>query len=315
MKRVRITNERVNSYGFRVLTDGVDTAQYERNPVLLYMHQRGQIIGYVKDLKKEDGAITGEPVFDCATELSRQCKKQFEFGSLRMVSAGLDPKETSDRKELIAEGQTRPTVTKSKLVEVSMVDIGANDDATVLMRDGQKITLSDGADCPLPLLNQDNNNNNQKQEEMELKTIALQLGLPETADEAAVMAKLAEMKNKETEVANLQAEKARLELASVTALVDGAVGDKKVDAESKDFYVALGKEIGTEKLKKLLDSMSPKVKLSQVIGYQGGQPTGGNGSFKKLSEVPPSQLLTLKKENPDEYKRLYKAEYGIDMPE
>lgn len=187
MKRFRITNERVNSYGFRVLTDGVDADQYERNPVLLYMHQRGQIIGYVKDLKKENGEITGEPVFDCATELSKQCKKQYEFGSLRMVSAAFDPKETSDAKELLAEGQTRPTVTKCKLVEVSMVDIGANDDAIVLMRDGQRIKLSDGGECVLPLLKQaNNNNNNQKQEEMELKTIALQLGLPETADEAAV---------------------------------------------------------------------------------------------------------------------------------
>ena len=76
MKRLRITNERLNGYGFRVLTSGGNLDQYQRNPVLLYMHERGKVIGIMKDLKVENGEITAEPVFDEATELSRQCKKQ-----------------------------------------------------------------------------------------------------------------------------------------------------------------------------------------------------------------------------------------------
>lgn len=52
-KRVRITNSSVNCYGTRVLTEGLDISQYERNPVLLYMHERGEVIGYMKDLKLE----------------------------------------------------------------------------------------------------------------------------------------------------------------------------------------------------------------------------------------------------------------------
>ena len=50
-KRVRITNDSLNSYGTRVLTAGMNVEQYQRNPVLLYMHERGNVIGYVKDLK------------------------------------------------------------------------------------------------------------------------------------------------------------------------------------------------------------------------------------------------------------------------
>lgn len=30
--RVRLTNDTLNSYGYRVLTEGVDTTQYERTP-------------------------------------------------------------------------------------------------------------------------------------------------------------------------------------------------------------------------------------------------------------------------------------------
>ena len=53
-KRVRITNDSLNSYGTRVLTAGMNVEQYQRNPVLLYMHERGNVIGYVKDLKVEE---------------------------------------------------------------------------------------------------------------------------------------------------------------------------------------------------------------------------------------------------------------------
>lgn len=156
-KRVRISNDSLNSYGSRVLTSGMNVEQYCRNPVLLYMHQRGNVIGYVKDLKVENGEVTGEPVFDEATELSRRCKKQFEFGSLRMVSAGIDILEMSEEPGQLVQGQTCPTITKSRLYEVSMVDVGANDDAIVLMKDGKQITLGRDGECPLPLIN------NQKQ--------------------------------------------------------------------------------------------------------------------------------------------------------
>lgn len=58
-KRVRISNESLNSYGTRVLTAGMNVDQYNRNPVLLYMHQRGQVIGCVKDLRVEGDEVTG----------------------------------------------------------------------------------------------------------------------------------------------------------------------------------------------------------------------------------------------------------------
>ena len=141
-KRVRISNDSINSYGTRILTSGLDISQYERNPVLLYMHQRGTVIGLVKNIKKENNEVTGELEFDEATELSRQLKMQYEKGSIRMVSIGADVLELSEDKDLMLAGQTAPTVTKSKLFEVSLVDIGANDDAITLRKDGKVLTLS-----------------------------------------------------------------------------------------------------------------------------------------------------------------------------
>lgn len=308
-KRVRISNDSLNSYGFRVLTSGLDVAQYNRNPVLLYMHERGNVVGYVKDLKVENNEVTGELMFDCASELSQRCKKQFEFGSLRMVSAGLEILETSEDKEVLVAGQTRPTITKSKLFEVSVADVGANDDALVLQRNGKTITLGRDGDCDLPLLN--NNNKHQKTEEMENKTIALQLGLPETATEAEITAKLAELSALKEQNVSLLKEKESLTLVNITNLVTQAITEKRLEEKDKDQFVELGKKIGAEELEKTLKAMHPAVKLSAVLGHQGGAPAGEQ-KYTKLSEVPADQIATLRSENPEEYKRLYKAEYGIE---
>lgn len=308
-KRVRISNDSLNSYGTRVLTAGMNVEQYCRNPVLLYMHERGNVIGYVKDLKVENDEVTGELVFDEATELSKRCKKQFEFGSLKMVSAGLDIIELSEDSAYLVAGQTSPTVTKSKLFEVSVVDIGANDDALVLKKDGKRITLGRDGECPLPELS---NNPQKSKSEMEQKAIALQLGLPETATDAEIAEKLGELKAAKEENAKLQKEKDALTLASITSLVEKAIGEKRITADKKDEFINLGKEIGVEKLTSVFSAMSPQVKLSTVLGQHGTAKTDVPVTYKKLSEVPGDKLLEMREQQPDEYKRLYKAEYGME---
>lgn len=260
--RVRLTNDTLNSYGYRVLTDGVDISQYERNPILLYMHSRGKAIGLVKDIKRENGEITGELSFDEATDLSVQCKKQWDFGSLRMVSIGFRVMETSDAPEHILPGQRYATVTRASLLEVSLVDIGANNDAIRLYKDGQLMTLSEGGDCLLPKLNHNPTNTTQQ---MDIKTLAQTLGLPETADEAAVNAKLAEMKQKNDEADTLRQENDSLKLAQVTAAVDAAIAARKIPAQKKQHFIDLGQKVGIESLNATLEAITAAPKLSSMI--------------------------------------------------
>lgn len=261
-KRVRLTDDSLNSHGSRVLTSGIDVAQYERNPVLLYMHERGKVIGYMKDIEVKDGEITGEPVFDCATELSEQCKKQWEVGSLRMVSIGIDVLELSEKPEHLVAGQTTPTITKSKIFETSIVDIGANDNAIVMRHNGKQITLGRDSENPLPMLS----NKPQKTEpKMELKTLALHLGLPETADEAAVNAKLAELKAFNEDAERIRKENDELKLAQITYAIDTAIAEKKINQDKKEHFINIGKKLGIDELKETLAAMSPQVKLSTII--------------------------------------------------
>lgn len=310
-KRVRITNSRVNSYGARVLTEGGDLHQYERNPVLLYMHERGQVIGCMRDIRIAGDEMSGEPVFDEASELSRRCKKQWEFGSLRMVSIGIDILETSTAPELLLPGQTRPTITKWRLDEISIVDIGANDDAIVLRRDGKRIELGKDGECHLlPLIN-----NQPKIEEMEIKELALLLGLPETADEVAVKAKVSELQKMAEDVARLRTqvdaltkEKEALTLARITAAVDKAIAEKRLESAKKSQFIELGEKVGIEELDGIFDSMAPKTKLSAALNGSSGSTSN---EWKTLYDVPADKMMELRTEDPEEYQRLYKATYSF----
>lgn len=346
-RRVRITNDRLNSYGTRVLTAGMDVGQYERNPVLLYMHERGNVIGYMKDVEKGDGEVTGEPVFDEASELSRRCKRQWEFGSLRMVSAGLDILELSADASLAVEGQTRETITRSRLTEVSVVDIGANDDAIVLKMGGERIELGREGECAIPLLEGHANGmrtgfeghsetgttpgtttpgttisttttsttTSKLENEMEMKDVAKQLGLPETASADEIGKKLNALNAQGAELERLKKDHADMELRLLTAAVDAACTDGRVTEDKKDVFVALGKQVGADGLEKVLAAL-PRQKTASLMGQiqdQGAGAGTGYGQYKKLSDVPAEEMLKLKAEHPKEYMRLYKAEYGMEF--
>lgn len=297
VKRVRLTNERLNCYGSWLVTAGGDIEQFQKNPILLYMHKRGTVVGQVKNIKVEGDEITGELEFDEATDLSIQLKKQYECGSLRMVSVGISVIELSDDPALLKPGQTCMTVTKWKLNEVSLVDIGANDDAITLKMDGKVLELGEGGENHLPKLN----TNNKSETEMDLKSIALSLGLPETATEAQVQAKIAELKAAE----NSMNESRR---SSITLAVDTAIKEKKITADKKQHFMDLGEKIGLKDLQATFDAMSPMQRLSSVID----KGNGGASEYKKLSEVPADQLMDLRENEPETYKKLYRAEYGIE---
>ena len=69
----------------------------------------------------------GDAVFDDSTELASTVKKQVEKGFLRCVSIGIDPITT----EVLNGVQT---IIKSRLIEVSIVDIPSNENAVKLCR-------------------------------------------------------------------------------------------------------------------------------------------------------------------------------------
>ena len=321
-KRVRLTNDRLNAYRTRVLTAGMDIEQFERNPVLLWMHRRGEVIGIVTDIKREGDEITGVLQFDEASELSQKCKKQWEFGSLRMVSVGIDILEWDEDPTLYVEGQQLATISRSKLTEVSLVDIGANDDALVLTHKGKTLNFAKDGYQPLPLAkptdpaiqtnlqNQPNSSTPNPSKTMDQKVLALSLGLPETATEQEITDKLNALQAAAAETAQLREEQEKMKLAQLEAEVDKAIAEKRIEDKMRAHFVETGKTIGLEALKTTLSAISPRMKLSKTLNSSGQEVVPA--TFTKLSEVPAEQLSEMRENDPEQYRKLYKAEYGMD---
>lgn len=313
MPRVRISNETLNCYGTWVKTDGIDLTQYRRNPILLWMHERGKVIGIMEDIRVENGEVTGELKFDGVRDESRIAQKQFEAGTLKMVSPGFDILETSDKMELRKPGQKMKTVTRCRLLEVSVVDAGGNDDNMVLSHEGQILELKAGGTCAvLGLLD----NTNAQKEEYQMKLIALKLGLPETATEKEIADQVDILLAYKTSNEALKTELDQLKLAGITQLVDGAIADGKFTADKKEHFLKLGRSMGTESLKETLDAMQSVAKPMNLIKPMSGAGAGQTAAatYRKLSDVPADQLKLMRTQNPEQYKTLFKAEYGMECP-
>ena len=315
----------MNSYGTRILTAGIDLEQYRRNPVLLWMHRRNYQdtagpIGRIENLRLDGTRLIGTPGFDQNDPFAKQIQSKWENGFLRMASAGLELLEVSDDPSLAFDGQTRATVTRSKLIEVSIVDIGSNDEALKLYESGKMLTLAAGEDhksLPMLKLNADPKQregeeiNKQKIEKQMNKEFLTLLGLPETATEEQALASLRLLKTRADQVETIQ-------LAAVTAAVDNAIAEKRIMAENRDHFIALGKNAGLENLTATLKLMPVQQKPTEVINLSKTSAPGAVAApkeYAKLSEVPEKELLTMRKENPAKYAQLFKAEYGMDCPE
>lgn len=320
-KEFIINTSRLNSYGFRVLTAGIDISQFLKNPLLLFMHRRAGIgeslpIGTVENLRFEGDMLIGTPVFDADDEFAQKIAGKWEKGVLRMCSAGLEPIELTRAPEHIIEGQTRETVSRSKLVEVSIVDIGSNDDALQLFQpDGQLIQLSAHEDNAfIPFLKLDNSNDtgeevpplqttdNENKNALRMEKILLALGLTPTANEDEAVTAIQRLKT--------DAERAStIELARITGAVDEAIKASKATADKRDHLITLGKSAGFEALQETIAMLTPATKPMDIVGKATG--TGAGALNLKYSEMTPEQLVELRENNREAYIKLYKAEFGF----
>lgn len=310
-----INTSGLNSYGTRVLTPGIDLAQFKRNPVLLYMHTRGfdgksTPIGRVENIRVEGDELRGTPVFDMKDPFAAEIARKWEEDFIRMCSAGLEPVELSTATEHLLPGQSRATVVRSKLVEVSIADIGSNDDALQLYEPSGKILrLASGADSEIvPLLKnahtpaaepapEENNGNNQTL--FSMNKILLTLGLPATATEDDAV----------NAITKLQGDVACIELARIEAAVDAAIEARKTTADKRDHLITLGKKAGFDVLQSTIAMLTPVQKPTQLINPAGGAASGASVELA-YSDMSDEQLRKLEKENPEKFMQLFKAEFG-----
>ena len=309
-----INTENVNSYGYRILTDGIDYAQYMRNPVVLFMHERGvnaykgsEVIGRCTRLYKEGTTLIAEVEFDEQDEFAKKIAGKVERGYIRMASMFAEIQEVSTQPQHILEGQVYETVTACKLVEISIVDIGGNDNALKLSKDGKPFQLK-------KIVTNTSNN-------MDIKVIALALGLGENTKEDTVLSALHSLKTDkekaEAEVVALKKTISETRTAEATALVDKAVQLglipevlkesqlKQFEADFDGQKAVLSKLVADKEAENTQQGKANTVR--EVVLGAGAKPTGtANENFDYLQKKNPERLRALRDKEPEEYARLAK---------
>lgn len=309
-----INTENVNSYGYRILTEGIDYAQYMRNPVVLFMHERGvnaykgsEVIGRCTKLYKEGTTLIAEVEFDEQDEFAKKIAGKVERGYIRMASMFAEIKEVSADPHHLLEGQVYETVTACKLVEISIVDIGGNDNALKLSKDGKPFQLK-------KIVTNTSNN-------MDIKVIALALGMGENTKEEAVLSALHSLKTDkekaEAEVVALKKTIRDIHKSEATTLVDkavqlGLIPEALKESQLKQFETDFdGQKAVLSKLvadKEAENTQQGKANtVREVVLGAGAKPTGtANENFDYLQKYNPAKLRQLRDEQPEEYARLAK---------
>jgi hypothetical protein len=220
-----------------MLTSGVVLDDFNENPLMLFNHIRPKgnstdqllPIGNWVDLAVEGDNIWATPFFDDGDEFAMKIYNKVEAGFLKMCSAGAEPIEVSIEEADLLPGQERPTVTKWKLKEASICDIGSNPDSlgvALYDHDFNTIHLSEETyDKLFPII---------QKSKMKTKPTTAQIAAAKKTVELADKSKSTFIASKAPKAADLAAAKALLKLADDPAADDEPDADVDLNADPAD---------------------------------------------------------------------------------
>ncbi len=309
-----------NSYGFIIPTAGISLKRFAKNPMMLDSHYNSTsgVLGKWEDTKKENGLLTGTPVFDSEDEAAAKIEGKVERGFINSCSMGV----TFHREDLkIVGGQL--ILEKCELYEVSIVAIPSNANSIrlyaaetgELLKDEevQNLCLAltpviEAVDLSLELKLENQKNKNEDMSKIKL-TAAAALVLGFTADteleSAELSAKIVALNASKTAAelklsARLEADETA-KLAKMNLQVAAAVTAGQITADKTDQFVNLG--IANEDLlTSTLASIPAKASLAAVIVAATGGEVKTADDFQKLGL---EAQLAFKQKSPEQYKELF----------
>ncbi len=312
-----------NSYGFGVLTNGIDLARYTKNPVVLKNHNIDEPVGTSKDLKSSaNGDIEVIVIVDDTDDeefqkLVRDINKNLYQG----ISLGLDPDWTSVKFGVEGFPPELPVLTKCELAEITITPLPSNEDCLRLMHNG-KYLAKEEVKVKLSLANTENQStkiSNAMNKLLLFMISALKLDSATTEDQA--LAHLQKIVNDNAEVEKLKKEKEdavaesdTLKLSRVTDMVESAIASNKITAAQKDDYIKLAKS-DFNSAKNVLDALKPHTTISDKLNLSGGGSGSAadgreNWSWDDFHKKDSKALLAMKTEDKQRYIKLFNAKFG-----
>ncbi|TKT89479.1 hypothetical protein [Dyadobacter frigoris] len=306
-----LIDDTMTMHGIRFALAGGRWDRFKKNPVMLFMHTRGQVIGKWNDLKLEGNGWFANPEFDLEDPEVKPIAGKVERGFLNACSVGvaiLDAQMIGN--EIVA--------TDWEPYEASIVDSGSNPNSLQLytpfgevVKDPEtyikNLTLSimsktqEGAGTATEKI---------VEKEVFPKSVALAAGLGEDATAETVAAHI---KTVLEENATLKLVAETSKKTTVDLLVDSAFNQKKISDGDREHYKKLAM-IDFDTTKKVLDTIPAITNLKEFANT----PTPTSGETLKADKdeydslYKEGKLLTLKAENPDKFKRIFKAFHGVE---
>ena len=314
-----VSDESVNSYGFAVLTAGIDTSRFEKNPVMYYMHDRERgVVGRWENIRKDGKRLLADAVFDDSTELAKQVRGQVEKGFLRSASIGIADAVTDTLNGV-------KTVIQCCLTEISIVDMPSNANAVKLYRKkgGFVYDLAllddDGAfDLRAALIRLLGLSDDVSDKEIYTATqnaVQRATNVDESVENAVNLGYIdANQKDLFLRMAKatptafddyIKAQKAK-ELDEINVLLEKALDDRKVLPMERETYKEIGVKVGAKAFTQLLFTLKTPVLLTEVI-KKSNETTRGNWTLDDYRKYAPDEL----KNNPELYKELLAKGKGI----
>jgi HK97 family phage prohead protease len=126
----RASDENVGRDGLRLVTAGIELGPYRQNPVVLFGHDPSRPVGRCSSIRATGAELIARIEFAPAgaSELADQTCSLCKAGVLSALSIGFNPVEVEPRRNGVQ------TITRSELLEVSIVAVPALPSAMILER-------------------------------------------------------------------------------------------------------------------------------------------------------------------------------------
>lgn len=301
-----LSDQGLNSQGFRVLTSGADLQQFQKNPVMLYCHDGRMLpIGTWQNIRTEGDRLLADAVFDLDDPFAAQVARKVEKGIIRCCSIGFDIIEVSTDQALLLPGQALPTVTRWRLMECSICAIGANP-AAMKLQAGQHMTLS------RELTNQNtlNNPNSQTTINPNLNNMVENTENQELAQARQELADLRQQNQtltQERDTLRQAAQQARD--GEISQLLSAAVADGRITETARPHWDTL-MHADLDSGKAALASLAPRASLSQTLKENGGKSEFAGKSWNELDRA--GRLSAYKEQDPEGFRTLYRQTFGAE---
>ncbi|MBN2262526.1 MAG: HK97 family phage prohead protease [Prolixibacteraceae bacterium] len=236
------SDESLNRYGYWVRTEGIQTANYERNPVFLLQHNENSLsIGRVCELKKEMGRLTIKVEFDKDDPEAVKIYNKYKNKYMNAVSISFGNIVFTEAEDYIKQGQSRPTVFECELLEISAVSVPGN-------RNALKLFDETGTEMKLSFLTNNTAMETKKTDATntdaieKLKAEIESLKVENEKLKAGATGQNADNKNTDTEstadnTSEMKAELLKIKTLNAETLVDTHINRGALDKGERDFFV------------------------------------------------------------------------------